>query len=33
MGLAIAMIIAYLPFFYWMYKEAMDQAEKSKTHK
>jgi hypothetical protein len=30
MKLAIVMIVAYLPFFWWMYKKAKEQLKKCK---
>ena len=33
MKLAIIMIVAYLPFFWWMYKEAKEQLKNVKDNK
>jgi uncharacterized membrane protein YkgB len=33
MGLAIGMFVAYLPFFWWMYKERQDEKMRAKRHR
>jgi len=33
MKLAIAMLVAYLPFCWWMYKQAIEDSEKAKTER
>lgn len=31
MKLAMVMLVAYLPFFWWMYKQTLEDMEKAKS--
>jgi len=33
MGLAIAMLVAYLPFCWWIYNEVMEDIKQAKTER